>query len=245
VDHSPKDAPDAWEIPQKILVLLAHPDDPEFFCGATLARWASAGHMLTYCLITCGDKGTDDPTMATETLCGLRVEEQRLAAAVIGAMKVRFLGYPDGYVVPDLSLRKEITRIIRQEKPDIVVTCDPTMLYSSGTRLNHPDHRAAGQVVLDAIFPAVGNPMYFEDLRIEEGLEPHHVREVWVSLPSEANVVLDVTEYWETKIKALFEHKSQISDPEKLAQRMRERHTEDSTPEHPRYEERFRRLSFT
>jgi LmbE family N-acetylglucosaminyl deacetylase len=240
----PAPAPDAWEIPQKILVLLAHPDDPEFFCGATLARWAKAGHEIVYCLITCGDKGTNDPTITREQLCGIRVEEQKAAASVIGAKKVRFMGYPDGYVVPDLELRKEITRVVRQEKPHVVVTCDPTTLYFFGTRLNHPDHRAAGQVVLDAIFPAVGNPMYFEDLRIEEGLEPHQVREVWVSLTMEPNVILDVTEHWETKINALFEHKSQIGEPEKLAERMRERRTEDSTAEKPRYEERFRRLTF-
>jgi LmbE family N-acetylglucosaminyl deacetylase len=240
----PEPSPDAWEKPQKILVLLAHPDDPEFFCGATLVKWAKAGHEITYCLITCGDKGTNDPTITREELCGRRVEEQKAAAAVIGAKKVRFMGYPDGYVVPDLGLRKEITRVIRQEKPDIVVTCDPTTLYFFGTRLNHPDHRAAGQVVLDAIFPAVGNPMYFEDLRLEEGLEPHQVHEVWVSLTMEPNVILDVTEYWETKILALFEHKSQIGEPDKLAERMRERHTEDSTVENPRYEERFRRLTF-
>jgi len=242
---APKPLPDAWEKPQKILVLLAHPDDPEFFCGATLARWAKAGHELVYCLITCGDKGTNDPSISREELCGMRVEEQKAAAAVIGAKRVRFMGYPDGYVVPDLGLRKEITRVIRQEKPDIVVTCDPTTLYGfGGTRLNHPDHRAAGQVVLDAIFPAVGNPMYFEDLRIEEKLEPHQVKEVWVSLSLEPNVILDVTETWETKINALYEHKSQIGEPQKLAERMRERHTEDSTLENPRYEERFRRLTF-
>jgi LmbE family N-acetylglucosaminyl deacetylase len=240
----PETPPGEWEKPQKILVLLAHPDDPEFFCGATLARWAKAGHEIVYCLITCGDKGTQDTSITRETLCGMRVEEQNAAAAVIGVKRVRFLGYPDGYVVPDLGLRKEITRVVRQEKPDIVVTCDPTTLYSFGTRLNHPDHRAAGQVVLDAIFPAVGNPMYFEDLRIEEGLEPHQVKEVWVSLSLEPNVILDVTDYWETKINALYQHKSQIGEPEKLAERMRERHTEDSTPENPRYEERFRRLMF-
>lgn len=246
VEKSPeKETPAGeWEKSQKILVLLAHPDDPEFFCGATLARWAKAGHEIVYCLITCGDKGTNDPSITRETLCGMRVEEQNAAAAVIGVKRVRFLGYPDGYVVPDLGLRKEITRVVRQEKPDIVVTCDPTTLYSFGTRLNHPDHRAAGQVVLDAIFPAVGNPMYFEDLRIEEGLEPHQVKEVWVSLSLEPNVIMDVTADWETKINALYKHKSQIGEPEKLAERMRERHTEDSTPENPRYEERFRRLLF-
>ena len=234
-----RQSPDAWDKPQKILVLLAHPDDPEFFCGATLARWAKAGHEIVYCLITCGDKGTNDPSITREALCGIRVEEQKAAAAVIGAKKVRFLGYPDGYVVPDLGLRKEITRVVRQGKTGYRRYLRPNHAYFFGTRLNHPDHRAAGQVVLDAIFPAVGNPMYFEDLRIEEGLEPHQVREVWVSLTLEPNVTLDVTADWETKINALYEHKSQIGEPQKLAERMRERRTEDSTLENPRYEERL------
>lgn len=235
--------PDAWEVPQKILVILAHPDDPEFFCGATLARWAAAGHEIHYCLLTCGDKGSNDRSIKPEALCGMRVEEQRAAAAVIGVKQVRFLGYEDGYVFPDLALRKEITRLIRQEKPDIVLTCDPLLVYAGETRLNHPDHRATGQAVIDAVFPAAGNHLYFPEL-LEEGLEPHTPREVWLSIPNTPTVTLDVTEYWEVKIRALQEHKSQIGDPQKLAERMRERRTPDSTLERPRYEEKFRRLIF-
>ncbi len=234
--------PDAWEHPQKILVILAHPDDPEFFCGATLARWAAAGHTIHYCLLTCGDKGAPEGDYHPDQLCADRVEEQRAAASVLGVKNVRLLSNPDGYLVPDLALRLEVTRIIRQEKPDILVTCDPLFLYSfGGIRLNHPDHRAAGQVVLDAAFPAAGNRLFFPEL-LAEGLEPHTPREIWVSLPQESNVVLDVTEFWETKIRALYEHKSQIGDPQTLAERMRSRRSVDSTPENPRYEERFRRL---
>jgi len=110
-----------------------------------------------------------------------------------------------------------------------------------GTRLNHPDHRAAGQVVLDAVFPAAGSRQFFPDL-LEEGLHPHTPREVWVSIPKDPTVTLDVTDFWETKIRALFEHKSQIGEPEKLAERMRARYAPDSTPENPRYEEKFRKL---
>lgn len=242
-DEQAPQAPDAWETHQTILVILAHPDDPEFFCGATLARWAAAGHKIKYVLITCGDKGDPDGKMQPNQLCSSRVEEQRAAADVLGVQSVRFLGVPDGEIVPDMALRKEITRVIRQEKPDILVTCDPELLYSfGGIRLNHPDHRAAGQVVLDAAFPAAGSRLFFPDL-LEEGLLPHTPREIWVSIPKEPTVVLDVTAYWETKIRALFEHKSQIGEPEKLAERMRARHTPDSTPENPRYEEKFRKLT--
>jgi len=239
---SDKTFPDQWEYPQKILVILAHPDDPEFFCGATIARWTAAGHHVSYCLLTCGDKGTKDMEMTPETLCSLRQAEQLAAAAVIGVHQVSFMSYPDGYLVPDLQLRRDITRIIRQEQPDILVTCDPTNLYVRETLLNHPDHRAAGQAVLDAVFPAARDHLNFVELWRDENLEPHIVREVWIAAPKEPTVTIDVTPYWEAKILALYEHKSQISDPQALAKRLRARFTSDSSPENPRYEESFRRL---
>ena len=234
--------PDQWEKPQQILVILAHPDDPEFFCGATIARWTAAGHSVSYCLLTCGDKGTKDREITPEMLCSRRQSEQIAAAAVLGVRQVRFLNYPDGYLTADLHLRRDITRLIRQEQPDILVTCDPTNLYVRETLLNHPDHRAAGQAVLDAVFPAARDHLNFVELWRDENLEPHIVREVWVSAPKEPTISLDVTEYWETKIRALYEHKSQIPDPQALAERIRARHTSDSTLENPRYEEYFRRL---
>ncbi len=234
--------PDAWPEHQKILVLLAHPDDPEFFCGASLAKWARAGHEITYWLMTCGDKGTSDRQIESQMLCTMRQGEQQAAAAVIGVKDVRFLGYPDGYLVPDLTLRKEITRIIRIIRPDIIVTCDPTALFVGDTRLNHPDHRAAGQAVLDAVFPAARDHLNFIELWRDEGLEPHITREVWASVTNQANVTLDVTATWEIKIQALKEHKSQVRDPNGLEERMRQRLAPGSTPESPRYEESFKRL---
>lgn len=229
-----------WDTPQNILVILAHPDDPEFFCGATLARWARAGHSITYCLLTCGDKGSDDPDRPPGDLCADRRAEQEAAARVIGAQAVFFLDHPDGYLVPDLDLRRDVTRVIRRIRPDVLVTCDPQTLFPPGSyRLNHPDHRAAGQVVLDAVFPAAGNPHYFPELLRDEGLSPHTPREIWVSLTAQPNVVLDVTDTWDIKIRALKEHRSQIGDPAEFEKRMRARHTADSTDENPRYEERF------
>ncbi len=235
-------APDDWEAPQKILVVLAHPDDPEFFCGATLARWAARGHHIVYWLLTCGDKGTSDRSLTSEQLCALRQKEQCAAAAVLGVEKVNFLGYPDGYLIPDLTLRRDITRVIRQEKPDVLVTCDPKTLYIGENRLNHPDHRAAGQAALDSVYPAARDHLNFVELWREEHLEPHNVREVWISGTLEPNVRMDVTAQWETKIRALQEHKSQIGDPEQLAERMRDRLAEGATRENPRYEEVFRRI---
>lgn len=236
--------PENWETPQSILVVLAHPDDPEFFCGASIARWASAGHKVTYCLVTCGDKGTKDRNLSSEELCAIRHKEQMAAADLLGVSKVRFLDHPDGYVVADLGLRRDITRVIRQERPDVVVTCDPLNLYIRDSYINHPDHRAAGQATLDAVFPTARDHLTFIELWREEGLEPHNVSEVWVSIPLQANTTLDVTEFWETKIRALLEHKSQIGEAKALVERMRDRRDPESTPESPRYEEKFRRIVF-
>ena len=234
--------PDKWETPQHILVVLAHPDDPEFFCGGTIARWIQAGHRISYCLLTCGEKGTADRSINTDDLCSIRQKEQRAAADVLGVMDVQFLDHPDGYLVPDLDLRKEITRVIRQVQPDVLVTCDPTNLYVRETYLNHPDHRAAGQATLDAVFPAARDHLNFIELWRDENLEPHIVREVWISLTQDPNVVVDITAHWDLKLRALSEHVSQVGDWERLEERMRSRHTPDSSPENPRYEEKFKRL---
>ncbi|MBK9008264.1 MAG: PIG-L family deacetylase [Anaerolineae bacterium] len=240
------DKTNAWETSQKILVILAHPDDPEFFCGASLAKWARAGHEITYLLLTCGDKGfnpTTQPDMTTEKLCALRHVEQRNAANVIGAKAVHFLDVEDGYLTPNLDLRRDIVREIRRHKPDILVTCDPQNLFAM-YGLNHPDHRACGQVVLDAVFPAAGSKVFFPEL-IDEGFEPHMPKEVWCSLTLQPNTILDVTDTWDVKLKALFEHTTQIQEPDKLAERMKSRRAEDSTEENPRYEEKFRVVKYS
>jgi LmbE family N-acetylglucosaminyl deacetylase len=238
----PDKAVDGWESPQKILVILAHPDDPEFFCGATTARWVRAGHHVSYCVITCGDKGTKDLSLGSDELCSIRTKEQRSAAKALGVDEVTFLNYPDGYLVPDINLRRDITRVIRIIRPNVLVTCDPQTLFTANGGLNHPDHRAAGQATLDAVFPAARDHLNFPELWKDENLEPHIVREVWVCGTLAPDVTLDVTETWEIKLQALYEHKSQIGEPEKLAERMRNRRAADSTPEKPRYEEKFRRL---
>jgi len=236
--------PDSWQPNQKILVILAHPDDPEFFCGAALARWARAGHEIHYFLLTNGDKG-GGPDVIPEQLSVIRQKEQQNAAAVIGAKSVTFLDLEDGYLVPTLDLRRDIVRVVRRQKPDILVTCDPTLLYNWLGRVNHPDHRAAGQVVPDAVFPASGNGHFFPELLKNEGLQPHTPREVWVSLAANPTVTLDVTDTWEIKMNALKEHKSQIGDPVAFEQRMLSRRTEDSTDAAPRFEEKFRVLKFS
>lgn len=235
-----------WNTPQNILVILAHPDDPEFFCGGTLAKWAREGHSITYLLLTCGDKGFNPathPDMTPEKLCALRHIEQADAAKVIGANPPLFLDLPDGYLIPDLNLRRDVVREIRRHKADILVTCDPQTLFAV-YGINHPDHRACGQVVLDAVFPAAGNIAYFPDL-ITEGFEPHMPKEVWCSLTNQPNTSIDVTDTWEIKLKAILEHKTQMQDVDKLIERMKARRTEDSTDENPRYEEKFRVVKYS
>jgi LmbE family N-acetylglucosaminyl deacetylase len=234
-------SPEDWNTTRKILVILAHPDDPEFFCGGTLARWIDAGHEVSYLLLTRGDKGSEDPLISPQELMMIRMEEQKSAGSVIGVQEITFLEYPDGFIVPDLEMRKQIVRHIRRYKPDIIVTSDPNNLYIRGMYINHPDHRAAGLVTIDAVFPAAGNLFYFPEL-LKEGLQPHSPAEVWVSLTQEPTVTIDVTSFWSMKVKALLQHKSQVGDPDDFKIKMAERRTQDSTETNPRFEEGFRRL---
>jgi len=225
----------------RVLVVLAHPDDPEFFCGGTLALWAEQGSWISYCLLTRGDKG-DEHGSDPSGLAATRELEQRAAAQVLGVAEVTFLNYPDGYLVPDLELRHEVVRAIRKVKPTVVVTCDPTNFFPNDRYINHPDHRAAGQVTLDAVFPAAGSRMFFPELLVE-GLEPHKVSQVYVAMPQTPNTVIDVTAMFERKVEALRRHASQIADPEALLLRLKDRMLDPSAPpESPRYVERFRRI---
>jgi LmbE family N-acetylglucosaminyl deacetylase len=152
------------------------------------------------------------------------------------------MDHPDGYLIPDLNLRREVIREIRRHKPDILVTCDPQNLFAT-YGINHPDHRAAGQVVIDAVFPAAGNIAYFPEL-LEEGFQPHMPKEVWCSLTMQPTVSIDVTDMWDIKMQAILQHKTQVQDPEKLIERFKSRRTEDSTEENPRYEEKFRVVKY-
>jgi LmbE family N-acetylglucosaminyl deacetylase len=238
--------PGEWETSRNILVILAHPDDPEFFCGGTLARWVRAGHRIQYCLLTCGDKGYNDANspeqMTVAELCGTRHHEQQEAATVIGAHSVQFLDRPDGYLVADLELRRDIVRLIRSLRPDVLVTCDPQTLFTVNG-INHPDHRAAGQAVLDAVFPAAGNAAYFPEV-LSEGFAPHMPQEVWCTLTNQPTVILDVTDTWPIKLEALLKHKSQIGDIESFRKRMLSRRVDGSTEDHPRFEEKFRVVKY-
>lgn len=234
--------PENWLEPRKILVVLAHPDDPEFFCGGTLLRWIHAGHEVEYLLLTNGDKGSQDLTQSPKDLIALRQNEQKKAAALIGASRITFLDEPDGFLQLTDNIRKAVVRKIREVCPHIIVSSDPLTYYFREIYINHPDHKMAGEITLSAVFPAAGNPFYYPDLIQQEGLEPHTPDEVWLAMPEKANVSLDITPEWKEKISALHAHASQIGDPAIFDRNMLSRRVEGSSEESPRFEEHFRRL---
>lgn len=232
----------SWSEQKSILIILAHPDDPEFFLGGTIAKWISEGHKIHYYLLTKGDKGSADHSLTNQQVAEIRIREQNNTAQFLGVSSVNFLNYPDGYLIPDLDTRKQVVKILRSIKPDILVTCDPLNYFANQRYINHPDHRAAGQVVIDAVFPASGNTFFFPDLK-DEGLMPHSVEEVWMSLTGDPDVILDVTAFWETRLTALKMHVSQVGDLEGFEKRMRGWLSKDENGE-IKYEEKFRRIVF-
>ena len=226
--------------PNRIAVIVAHPDDAEFICAGSVARWVSEGHHVTYVLLTSGDKGSDDPAVTPEQLAATRKAEQRAACAVLGVQDVRFLGYADAMLVPDLAMRKELVRVIRTVRPDVVVCQDPTVRFVGQNYLNHPDHRAAGEATLDAVYPAARDRMTFPEL-LSEGLEPHKVRAVYLAGANPPDVAIDITAFMATKLAALRCHASQMGewDPEPM---VREWAKEDAGrfPETGKYVEAFK-----
>lgn len=232
--------------PQRVLGVFAHPDDPEFFAGATFARWAAGGAHITFVVATSGDKGSDDPAMTSQELVEIREAEERHAASALGVKDVVFLRYPDGELYPTLDLRRDITRQIRLRQPDVVVTCDPTLFWRGTTSINHPDHRAIGAATLEAVFPAARDRLNFIELERDEGLAPHKALTVYIAGPAQYTHKVDVTDFIETKIQSLHAHKSQIKDMEAMAERIRERSLDpESPPDQPRYVEYFRIITLS
>jgi LmbE family N-acetylglucosaminyl deacetylase len=209
-----RDAADTSEEPtgpKKIAVVMAHPDDAEFICAGTVARWADEGNEVIYVLLTSGDKGSDDPEMTSERLVATREAEQLDAARILGVQDVLFLKYPDAELEPNLELRRELTRIIRRLKPDVVVCQDPTVRWVDTQYINHPDHRAAGEATLAAVFPAARDRLTFPEL-LAEGLEPHKVREIYLAGAQTPDVAIDISAYMERKLDSLRAHASQLGD---------------------------------
>jgi LmbE family N-acetylglucosaminyl deacetylase len=227
--------------PLRVLVVCAHPDDAEFGAAGTVAAWAKAGREVYYAIITRGDKGSGDPEMTSERLAQIREREQREAAAVLGVKEVVFLGFRDGELVADLTLRGAITRAIRQFRPHILITQDPTALFYNNRFINHPDHRAAGLATVDAVYPTARDHLQFPK-QLAEGLQPHKVAEVFLIQSEEPDILVDISETIETKIAALQKHASQFEDANALGERVRERAKELGEQGGMDYAEAFRRI---
>ncbi|HUX87352.1 MAG TPA: PIG-L deacetylase family protein [Chloroflexota bacterium] len=207
--------------PIRVLVIAAHPDDPEFACGGTSARWAAEGKEVYYLVCTRGDRGSSDPEMTSERLVQIRQGEQRAAARVIGAKEVNFLNFTDGELAPTYEFREAIVREIRRVRPDCVMTHDPTSVYTAGS-LNHPDHRAVGTATLDSVYPTARDRLNYPEHE-QTGLLPHKVKEVYLWGAPNPNVWVDISSTFETKIESLRCHVSQVGKAEQLAERLRER----------------------
>ncbi len=224
---------------ERVLVVMAHPDDPEFACGGTIARWVREGKYVGYVLITSGDKGSDDPTMTRERLMDIRENEQRAAARVLGVHEVHFLRYPDGELYPTMELRRDIVYHIRRFRPDILVCQDPTAYYFGDYYINHPDHRAAGEAALAAVFPLARDHLNFPE-HLEQGLPPHKVPVVYIATTPNPTTWVDITDFLDIKLEAILQHKSQVKDPEALIERWKERLRTLDENGRVRYREGFR-----
>ncbi len=206
----------------RLLVIFSHPDDAEFSAAATIAMLAASGAAVDYLVTTDGGKGTEDPSVTPAQLSAIREAEQRAAADVLGVGEIVHLGYPDGYLMPSLELRRDIVRQIRRLRPDVVIAQNPTRRTDGNPYIGHPDHLATGEATLAAVYPAARDRLNFPEL-IDEGLEPWKVRQVLVSGVERPNLYLDVSGTFELGLSALMTHASQIADPAAVAERMRQR----------------------
>ncbi len=196
----------------RVLVVVAHPDDPEFGFGASVAKLADDGADVFYVICTDGSQGGEDPSVPDAQLTATRYAEQRAAAEILGVRDVIFLGFRDGHLAPTVELRKAITREIRRFKPDLVLTHTPIRTLSVAIGASHPDHLAVGEATLSAVYPDARNPRAFPEL-LDEGLEAHKVKEVWLPGSEQADHFVDATGLIERKIEAILCHRSQFEKP--------------------------------
>lgn len=221
------------------MVVTAHPDDAEFGCAGTIARWIKEGATAAYILATSGDVGIATPGMTKEEAAEIREAEAIAAAKVVGVEDVIFLREPDGMVQNTMDLRRRLVREMRRFKPEVVITGDPTMIFTPRGGINHPDHRAVDEAALDAIFPAVGQPNLFQEFEAE-GLKAHKVRKIYLTARGQGDVFVDISETIELKIKALQQHVSQVGGWQELADRMREWSAEIAQGQDMVYAEAYR-----
>jgi LmbE family N-acetylglucosaminyl deacetylase len=204
---------------RRVLVITAHPDDSEFGAAGTVARFVRDGCEVTYVIVTNGSKGSGDRAMTSERLVRIRQEEQRSAARTLGVERVEFLGYEDGEVEDTHDLRRDVCREIRRWRPDLVICQSPSRTYNLG--FSHRDHRIVGGVVLDCVYPLARDHLAFPELLPE--YEPHKVREIYVMQWEHPQLVVDISDVMDLKLKALACHASQFGDFPALEARVRER----------------------
>lgn len=228
--------------PKSVLAVFAHPDDIEFSCVGTIARWVKEGARAAYVLITSGDVGIAEPGMTKAKAAEIREAETLAAAKVAGVEDVTFFRMGDGMVENTMELRKRIVREIRRFQPEVVMCGDPQLLYTRWGGLNHPDHRAAGWAAVDAVFPAAGQPNLFEELE-EEGLYAHKPRKVFILTWGEGTTFVNISETIDLKIEALKQHVSQVGDRADLGDNIRKRAAERGKDVEMPYAESFRVLT--
>ena len=232
--------------PRIAMSIHAHPDDQEFSIGGTLAKWAKAGCEIISVTITSGDSGSNDPTKGgdyKQELAKLREGEQQAANAVLGVKEAVFMRYPDGELVPTIQLRKELTRIIRQHKPDVVLIGNPEAWFYGNEYVNHPDHRAAAQAACEAVFPSAGTRLIFTDL-LTAGYEPHNVKKLYIHGTDKPDTWVDISETIDIKIKALQQHASQVPVDE-VEKWMKDWAKEDAKDKDFEYAESYRVMKFS
>ena len=213
---------------ESALVVFAHPDDAEFLCGGTIARWTRDGTEVAYVCATDGSAGWNGPDRSREEISGIREREMRDAAQILGVRDVSFLGYPDGSLEAGLDLRRDVAREVRRSRPEVVVSFDPSRMWFGRRYIQHPDHRAIGETVLAVVACDAPTRPQFPEL-LEEGFEPFEVPRVWLATETrEADHVVDIGETIDLKIKALRAHVSQMENmgEDDIDSRMREWATE-------------------
>jgi len=228
-------------LPKVVMSIHAHPDDQEFSIGGTLAKWARAGCEIVSVTITSGDSGSNDPSKGADykpVLAELREKEQHAANEILGVKETVFMRYPDGELEPTIALRRELTRLIRMYKPDVVLTGNPEAWFYGNEYVNHPDHRAAAQAACEAVFPSAGSRLIFADL-LTEGFEPHEVKRLYVHGTEKPDTWVDVSETIDIKVKALQQHASQVPVDE-VEKWMKDWAKEDAKDKEFEYAESYR-----
>jgi LmbE family N-acetylglucosaminyl deacetylase len=205
---------------KRVLVVMAHPDDCDFGAGGTIAQWSAKGIQVSYCIITNGDQGGEESGIPLEQMAQVRQKEQRDAGAALGVSDITFLNYRDGWLMPSIELRKEIVKAIRIAKPDRMLVQSPERNWER-IFASHPDHLAAGETAIQAVYPDARNPYAFTDLK-EAGFEPWRVREVWMTGSPTPNHFVDITDTFSKKMAALHSHVSQTAHNKELERMVRE-----------------------